>query len=657
MHFNNPCSTIDKYTARNETNLLDVPNEILIEILKYINIHELSANVGTVCQKLYHIVIEIVDKRLDLRYPNYEERGIDKNGFSNSQHETDSALERICNSKEASNTISYLILQVDVLLYNRYNFYNPAVHFKNSYELLEASDNLEKWEKVAGIGIICPFPTQGILSLCIKRFSNLKYLYMFGEDTKVRTSSPPCYSLLPSQSKLQYIWTHNTYFSFNQLSKWASECQDLTFLKVSGDYWEENKIEQKRYKGKVLCWNLDALDKVSKNLKHLSLSRIEQSSLASYKNLFENISLESLAFGKTCHGITRETLDIISCTQKDLKVLKFLNHQTISKNSVLSIVRNCSGIEKMFLMQTHFKTNVLISIVRELKFCRTLNLMNNAKVNDNLLEAIANSCTKLTSINLSWCSEITKEGIIRIIYECPKLQVLNLEYCRQLSNDCMKYIAFEARHLVGLNISFCDKIDDAGIALVIENCFCLKELNISSCSKLTNKTLINISNNMSILTNLNMAFCNKMDEDGLLEVLRKCLKLKRLHVDFSHCYNNYPLIKNQLTNRTLKEIIHHSNSLIYLILGADCEFSGEEIIKVVEKCKQLKLLDFRGSYIHWTSENSQVNLIGNYFQTLKWKRPNLIILDQSCCHFYDYKYVNSDDCEKSDWEDHEYQSD
>ena len=73
--------------------------------------------------------------------------------------------------------------------------------------------------------------------------------------------------------------------------------------------------------------------------------------------------------------------------------------------------------------------------------------------------------------------------------------------------------------------------------------------------------------------------------------------------------------------------------------------------------KQLKLLDFRGSYIHWTSENTHVNLIGNYFQSLKWKSPNLIILDQSCCHFYDYKYVNSDDCENSDWEDHEYQSD
>ena len=205
MHFNSPCSRIDRHTVRNEINLLDVPIEILIEILKYIDIHELSANVGTVCQKLYYIVIEIVDKRLDLRYPNYEERAIDEDGFPNSQHVTDSALERLCNSKEASNTISYLILQVDVLLYNRYNFYNPAVHFKNSYELLEASDNLEEWEKVAGIGIICPFPTHRILSMCIKRFSNLKYLYMFGEDTQVRTSSPPFYALLPSQSKLQFI--------------------------------------------------------------------------------------------------------------------------------------------------------------------------------------------------------------------------------------------------------------------------------------------------------------------------------------------------------------------------------------------------------------------------------------------------------------------
>ena len=283
--------------------------------------------------------------------------------------------------------------------------------------------------------------------------------------------------------------------------------------------------------------------------------------------------------------------------------------------------------------------------------------MNNTKVTDSLLEAIAYSCTNLSSINLSWCSEITKKGITKLVDYCPKLQVLNLEYCRQLTNDCMEHIALNARCLTGLNISFCDKIDDAGIGLVIKNCLKLKELNVSSCTELTNETLINISNNMTQLTNLNVAFCSNMTEDGLLEVLKKCWKLKRLHVDFSHCYNNYPLIKNQLTNRILTEITNHSKSLVYLILGADCEFSGEQIIKVIDGCKQLKLFDFRSSYIHWTSENSEVTLIGDYFQSLKWKRPNLIILDQSCCHFYNYNYDNSEAWEDSEWEDFEYHSD
>ena len=159
------------HNANHYRNLVELPNEILIKILEYINIHELSANVGTCCQKLYYLIIKIINKRLDLRYPNNEGKDISNEEYTYSQPATDKALERICISKEAAMSVSYLILQVDVLLFNRYNFYNPAVHFRNSYELLEASDNLEEWEKVTGIGIICPFPSQNILACTSKKLS------------------------------------------------------------------------------------------------------------------------------------------------------------------------------------------------------------------------------------------------------------------------------------------------------------------------------------------------------------------------------------------------------------------------------------------------------------------------------------------------------
>ena len=238
------------------------------------------------------------------------------------------------------------------------------------------------------------------------------------------------------------------------------------------------------------------------------------------------------------------------------------------------------------------------------------------------------------------------------------MNVLVLENCCQLTNDTLKVISNHGKCITSLSVSFCYKLDDEGISMITENCINLKELNICYCIRLTDDTLKSIAKDMNFITNLNIAKCYQMTEDGVLQVLEKCVHLRRLHMDFStNSFQDYPLAENGLTDLTLKKIVRFSTALTYLILGADCMFTGKEIIKVINCCKELKLLDIRSCYIEWTTESLKTGIDEKYFQSLKGKNPTLKILDDHCYHNCNYDYDNFEDWEDTEWEDYNYCSD
>ena len=227
MNIYNECQT-RQYVYYDNNNrskeLLDMPNEILINILEYLNVFELSTNIVLCCQRLYSIVVNLLNGRLSFNYP-YDTASHVPAVKEDKEHQVNEIIRRILKVKEICSSISYLIFQSDGLLFERDCFYNSSIHFKNSYELLEASDNLEECEMVSGIGIVCPFPSQNMAEECIITFVNLKYLCMFGEDSREsvwRTVNLPYFTHLPCNPKLEYIWVHNVFFTSQQLQTWVT---------------------------------------------------------------------------------------------------------------------------------------------------------------------------------------------------------------------------------------------------------------------------------------------------------------------------------------------------------------------------------------------------------------------------------------------------
>ena len=85
----------------NAINILNLPNEIISRILSFICVTEITANVITTCQKLFHISQHLIHGRLTL----HSKQNIDK------------IIKFLLSKKEISGNIIYIILQNDESLF------------------------------------------------------------------------------------------------------------------------------------------------------------------------------------------------------------------------------------------------------------------------------------------------------------------------------------------------------------------------------------------------------------------------------------------------------------------------------------------------------------------------------------------------------------
>ena len=124
--------------------LLDLPNEILLQILSYLKYEELSESLSSTCKTLYYIVDTFLKGRYRL------------NGDQ---------IQDIVKQKDIAESISYVIVQRD---HSKWNL---------NYEWLAATDNLLEGERVSGDGILWSSPTFDALKLVVQHCTNLKYFY------------------------------------------------------------------------------------------------------------------------------------------------------------------------------------------------------------------------------------------------------------------------------------------------------------------------------------------------------------------------------------------------------------------------------------------------------------------------------------------------
>ncbi|CAI2190807.1 13331_t:CDS:1, partial [Funneliformis geosporum] len=79
------------------------------------------------------------------------------------------------------------------------------------------------------------------------------------------------------------------------------------------------------------------------------------------------------------------------------------------------------------------------------------------EVDNEGLSAIANSCHKLESLNISGCTEFSEVSICNVIRSCPRLRQLDLCFC-EITDITIEKIARLCLNLKYLKLEGCYKI-------------------------------------------------------------------------------------------------------------------------------------------------------------------------------------------------------
>ena len=500
-----------------EINILDLPNEIISRILSFICITEITANVITTCQKLFHISQHLINGRLTL----HSKQNIDK------------IIKFLLGKKEISGNITYLILQNDESL------------FANMYERLEVTNSLLDYEVVPfNLGIMCPIPSRHIIQLLIDTCSNIKYFYWFGNslDTVRRMDRDTPFSLpslLRKCPKLQYVWLYDVFLDLkdtkscdsnteNQLDfniVFKKYCPELKMLKainchVLGSF--EN-LKATTPETETTSWTL-----VREELKYIrSITFLDvgfQTKWHSHWNSSDcDMTMIPSNYNKS--EIFHLNSDLMSncVTQKDSTKDKEMGRYQRHLNSVI-LDADSAFIKERIL--------VLIQDCINVEYLSFKSYYGFPWVNDNLLEQIGKSCKQLKFLNVNGCTQISDTGLNHIIKSCSKLKTLDASNTNAITNETLINISNHEASITSLIIQKCSNINDDGIQMIVKNCRKLKSLDVGGCTQLTNAFLKQLSIYSKELIFLGLGDLTQITIDHVDAVIRGCPKLKFLDFPF-----------------------------------------------------------------------------------------------------------------------------
>jgi hypothetical protein len=198
---------------------------------------------------------------------------------------------------------------------------------------------------------------------------------------------------------------------------------------------------------------------------------------------------------------------------------------------------------------------VLKKILQKFTKITSIDLSHCLQLTDKGFNMISFLSNKVTRLNFTGCINLRNSSLKQIVSSCPNIQELNLSACEFLTNEALLACASYCRNLTTLNISSCWSITDSGLMFIGQRCKRLNTLDISFCSKVTDKSVTWIIRSCPGLSNLILRSCSLVTDfsvQTLVDIrspikqldLRRCEKLTPASVSSLQEYN--PHIKIQM---------------------------------------------------------------------------------------------------------------
>eukprot|EP01035_Chromulina_nebulosa_P019349 gene19349-25214_t len=239
-----------------------------------------------------------------------------------------------------------------------------------------------------------------------------------------------------------------------------------------------------------------------------------------FQTLVGCLSLEAISL-QGCPQITGEIvttlnkicgnlkyLNLSQCKQIASTVIKhvFEHHHLLNLN--LAFIGSVS--DEAFLSMPIVVSNLCVNSRRSP--LRKLNL-GQSEITDISMFRMA-YLSSLVEIRLQWCHGITDTGVEALTINCPNLRLIDLKSCL-ITNRAVISIAKCSKYLVSLDLSWCSQLTDEGIEyLGLSNLSKLEHILLVWCSGVTEKGLKTLKY-LPVLKKLELIGCINPTKDCL----------------------------------------------------------------------------------------------------------------------------------------------
>lgn len=186
--------------------------------------------------------------------------------------------------------------------------------------------------------------------------------------------------------------------------------------------------------------------------------------------------------------------------QHDLESLSLVDCEKLSNLSLISIPVHCPKLSSFDLKGMCYVTDHGLVPLARSKCLQSLSLAE-AAITDFTLENIAKGCgAKLKVLDISWCEDVSDQGMSAVAKSCRSLQRLGLRQCAASK----------------LTITSLGK-----------NCHHISCLNIAGIDSFTDDALSSLAENMPLLREIDASWNSRLSDNGVKTLLQSCVKLKK----------------------------------------------------------------------------------------------------------------------------------
>eukprot|EP00301_Raphidiophrys_heterophryoidea_P026120 c8936_g1_i1.p1 GENE.c8936_g1_i1~~c8936_g1_i1.p1 ORF type:complete len:243 (-),score=64.41 c8936_g1_i1:28-756(-) len=186
-------------------------------------------------------------------------------------------------------------------------------------------------------------------------------------------------------------------------------------------------------------WNPHVTDKGICSVAELSNKTLTSLNLSGTKHIKDK-TLVSL----TAHCTEMTHLDLTRCTGLSDKALGNL----------------CEKLDKLQSLLLYacgqFRDQAVQAAVQHCRMLHTLDVCGFNHITDDAFAVV--ECVQLTSLNITWCVQLTDKTLIAIAAQCKKLQSVQLMGLRDVSDSGIQALADGCPDMEQLNINGCPSI-------------------------------------------------------------------------------------------------------------------------------------------------------------------------------------------------------